>query len=207
MRFFEPLNKILDNENKVRILRFLIKSHAKWTGRQIANHLQISSSACHKYLRQLHNEEIMIYSSVGRSYLFEMNTHSYIVNEILMPLFKREDKIFAELKNLIAKTIKNFVPAKVVTACFFGSVAKKKEKAFSDLDVIIIVKKKIDKSSIEAGMKNVKREINEKFGNILSLYIQTVEEFKMKRKNKLPVIRTILKDNILITGKPLVAVK
>ena len=144
----------------------------------------------------------MIYSSVGRSYLYEMNTHNYIVNEILIPLFKREDKIFAELKNLIAKAIKNFVPAKVVTACFFGSVAKKKEKAFSDLDVIIIVKKTIDKSSVEAGMKNVKREINEKFGNILSLYIQTVEEFKMKRKKKLPVIRAILENNILITGKP-----
>lgn len=207
MRFFEPLNKILDNENKLRILRFSIKSHAKWTGRQIANHLKISPSACHKYLMQLHNEEIMVYSSVGRSYLYEINRHSYIVKEILTPLFNKENKTFTELKDLITHTIKNFVPVKVVTVCFFGSVAKKKEKAVSDLDVIILVKKTVDKRAIEARMKNVKREIFEKFGNVLSLYIQTVEEFRMKRKKKLPLTREILKNNILIIGHPLVGIK
>ncbi|MEA2082545.1 MAG: nucleotidyltransferase domain-containing protein [Elusimicrobiota bacterium] len=149
----------------------------------------------------------MVYSSVGRSYIYEINRHSYIVKEILTPLFKKENKIFAEVKGLIIKAAEKFAPAKVVTVCFFGSVAKKKEKAFSDLDVIILVKKPADKRAVEAGMAKVQREINEKCGNALSLYIQTVEEFRTKRKKKLPLIRAILENNILIIGKPLDGIK
>jgi len=53
MRVHDPLNKILNNEVKVKILRFLCRTEAEWSGRQIAQELKVSPAAAHKALREL----------------------------------------------------------------------------------------------------------------------------------------------------------
>ena len=42
MRVHDPLDKILNNEVKVKILRFLCKTEAEWSGRQIAQEIKVS---------------------------------------------------------------------------------------------------------------------------------------------------------------------
>ena len=44
MRVHNPLDKILSNEIKVKILRFLCKTEAEWSGRQIAKEIKVSSA-------------------------------------------------------------------------------------------------------------------------------------------------------------------
>lgn len=51
MRVHNPLDKILNNELKVKILRFLCKTGAEWSGRQIAQEIKVSPVSTIRYAR------------------------------------------------------------------------------------------------------------------------------------------------------------
>lgn len=93
MKVHDPLNKILNNEVKVKILRFLCRTEAEWSGRQIAQEIKVSPAAAHKALRELNNERALLLRSVGRSYLYRLNSENFIILELLKPLYEKENKI------------------------------------------------------------------------------------------------------------------
>ncbi|MCD6094069.1 MAG: winged helix-turn-helix transcriptional regulator [Candidatus Omnitrophica bacterium] len=82
MRVHNPLDKILNNEVKIKILRFLCKTEAEWSGRQIAQEIKVSPAAAHKALQELNNERALLFRSVGKSYLYRLN----LVTSFLSPL-------------------------------------------------------------------------------------------------------------------------
>mgnify|MGYP001084750544 CR=1 FL=1 len=85
MRVHDPLDKILNNEVKIKILRFLCKTEAEWSGRQIAQEMKVSPAACHKALRELNNEGALLLRSVGRSYLYRLNKENLSLIHISEP--------------------------------------------------------------------------------------------------------------------------
>ncbi|MCD5401362.1 winged helix-turn-helix domain-containing protein, partial [candidate division NPL-UPA2 bacterium] len=87
MRVHDPLDKILNNEVKVKILRFLCRAEAEWSGRQIAREIKVSPAACHKALRELNNERALLLRSIGKSHLYCLNKENLIISELLKPLY------------------------------------------------------------------------------------------------------------------------
>ena len=202
MKFTNPLDKILNQETKVKILRFFVKTCAEWTGRQIAKEISVSPATCHKALRELNYEGILSFRTVGVSYLYKLNVKNHLVKKVLYPLFKEENNTFKSLKNILSRYLKEFVPKNIVSVTVFGSLSKKKDNAKSDIDVLLLVRKVKDKSIVEKKIKTVSSMIMEEYGNSLSSYIQTISEFKKKNKNGLPLIKGILKSGTIIMGKP-----
>ncbi|RKY87517.1 hypothetical protein DRQ11_06015 [candidate division KSB1 bacterium] len=66
-----------------------------------------------------------------------------------------------------------------------------------------MIKSSKNKDKIEENFGKVNEKIINRFGNAISVYIQTIEEFKLKHKNKLPLIRNILRSHDLLFGKSL----
>lgn len=93
MRVHDPLDKILNNGIKIKILRFLCKTEVEWSGRQIAQEIKVSPAACHKALRELNNERALLLRSIGKSYLYRLNKENLIISDLLKPLYERESKI------------------------------------------------------------------------------------------------------------------
>ncbi|MFH1352381.1 MAG: nucleotidyltransferase domain-containing protein [bacterium] len=203
MKFSKPLDKILNQTAKVRILRFFIKTGAEWTGRQISKEIGVSPVTCHKALRYLYKEGLLLFRSVGVGHLYKLNDENYLVKKAVKPLFEQEDRCYRRLKEILLKYLGILAPQKLVSAVIFGSVSKKNERAKSDIDILLLVKKEEDKDIIERKMELAGAVIIREFGNALSPYIQTVNEFKSRKKKSLPVIKEILKNNFLIAGKPL----
>lgn len=203
MRFFRPLNGILNQAAKVKILRFFVRTGAEWTGRQIAKEIGISPATCHKALRQLYKEGMLLFRSVGPSHLYKLNAENYLVKKAVSPLFEQEDRCYRRLKAILVKHLGSFAPHGLVSAVVFGSVSKRTERAKSDIDILLLVKKEEDKDIFEKKMELAGAAIIREFGNALSPYIQTVKEFRAKKKKKVPVIKEILNNNFVITGKPL----
>ena len=88
MRVHNPLDKILSKETKVKILRFLCKTEAEWSGRQIAKEIKVSPAACHKALRELNNEGALLLRGIGKSNLYSLNKENLIVSDLLKPLYR-----------------------------------------------------------------------------------------------------------------------
>lgn len=203
MKVHNPLDKILNNEVKIKILRFLCKTEAEWSGRQIAQEIKVSPAACHKALRELNNEKALYLRSVGKSYLYRLNKENFIISELLRPLYEKESKIPDELYKAIVRNISSSVINDIVSIAVFGSIKRRKERPTSDIDLLVLVKNSENKRKVEEGFGRVNEKIISRFGNPISTYIQTVEEFKLKYKKGLSVAKNILKSHRLLLGKPL----
>lgn len=203
MRVHNPLDKILNNELKIKILRFLCKTEAEWSGRQIAQEVKVSPAACHKALRELNNEKALLLRGVGKSYLYRLNRENFIVLELLKPLFEKESKIPDEVYKAIVENISSFVIKSIISIAVFGSIKKRKERPTSDIDLLVLVKNPKDKRKVEEDFGGVNEKIVGRFGNTISAYIQNIEEFKSKYRKGLALIKNILKSHRLLFGKPL----
>ena len=203
MKIHNPLDKILNNEIKVRILRQLCKTEEESSGRQIAKEIKISPAACHKALQGLYQQRVLNFKNIGNTYLYSLNNKNIIVDTLIKPAFKQELRIPDIISSIIEKGLSKKVKQKIITAAVFGSVAKGKEKASSDIDLLIVIRDSKDKNEIENAISGISSKILNEFGNTISLYIQARKEFKTKYNNKLPVILNILNSYKLVFGKSL----
>ena len=202
MRITAPLDNILDNEAKVKILRFLFRTGAEWNGRQIAKQIKVTPATTHKALHELHREGVLLLNNVGRTHLYKLNKPRVLVNDILKSLFAKEDKILINVINAIKrKVLASKIKKAIVSMALFGSVKTKKDHPTSDIDIIVIVENAKTKKSAERLFEKIGEKIARDLGNMLSPYINTRSEFKSKNKKGLAVIKNILNSHSLIYGE------
>jgi len=204
MKITNPLDRILDNEAKVKILRFLFKTNAEWNGRQIAKEIGSSPATTHKALQGLNKQDVLLLRNVGKTHVYTLNEGNFTVTAMLRPLFGRENKILKYILNTIRRRISvSGIGKDIVSIALFGSVGSRRDHPASDIDLMVIVKNIKIKPKAELILEEIGKKISQEFGNTLSPYINTESEFKSKSKKGLKVIKNILKSHKLIYGKPL----
>ena len=187
------LEELLGSKVKIKILRALAKFETKsFTSRELAKSIKVSHTAVIKSLDDLKGINVVGVVHPGTSNIIKLNKESYLT-DIIMDLFNYERMTLISLKKDIAKGIKT---AKKIA--LFGSIAEKKEKLNSDIDILIIAKNKEEIMKLIAEKQN---KFSKKFGNIISAYILTENEFK-KNKNT-DLIKNIIKRHIMIKGDSL----
>ncbi len=203
MRIHQPLNKILNNETKVKVLRFLYSNDIEWSGRRIAREIQISPATCHKALQGLYSEGILLLRNVGRTHLYQFNHDNYVAKELLHPLFKKEERLLKVISRLLRDEFSEKVKERVVSIALFGSVEKREDHPDSDIDLLVLVSRAKDKERIEKDLDNLNEKTVRLFGKIVSPYIESVSGFRRKYKQGLPVVKEIVQSHKLISGKSL----
>jgi len=202
MKISNPLDRILDNEAKIKILRFLIKTGAQWNGRQIAKGVGVTPATSHKALHGLYKEGVLILQNVGKTHLYSLNSDNYVVSDLLNPLFAKEDRVLSDIVAMIKKSIiSSSLKENIVSVVLFGSVNLRKDGPKSDIDLAVLVKDKESLRKAENLFEGIDKKISAEFGNTVSPYINSVAGFKTKRKKGLDIIKNILKSNTLIYGK------
>ena len=204
MKVTNPLDRILDNEAKIRILRFLCKTGAKWNGRQIAKEIRMSPATAHKALQALNAEGVLLLQNVGKTHIYELNKDNYLVRNILKPTFGNEDKISDNIFTAIKDKIMHSALKKdIISIALFGSVNSLTDHARSDIDLAVVVKNAQAKPRVEELFEVIDESISTDFGNTVSPYLNTIQEFKSKYRDGLGLIKGILKSYRLIYGKRL----
>ena len=202
MKIIKPLNKILDSEAKIKVLRFLCKTDAEWNGRQIAKEIEVTPATAHKALNSLNNEGVLLLRNMGKTHVYSLNNDNFMVTDILKPLFEKEREILDIIIKMIKKEIsRSGIKSDIVSVVLFGSVNIKQDHAMSDIDVAVIVKSAKGKIKTEHLFEEIDLEISKKFGNTLSAYVNTITEFKSKKKDNMAVIKNILEEHTLIYGE------
>jgi predicted nucleotidyltransferase len=105
-----------------------------------------------------------------------------LVNEV-SGLINLEKKIYKELKSKIYETL--IKEKSVLKIILYGSVARKKEKPESDIDVFILVRSKKDKELAAELVGKLNKYLLPRYGNVISETIYSEREWKDMGRTKI----------------------
>lgn len=193
-----PLDEILGQYSKVKILRFLVRSQSQLNGREIAKNVRLSHVKTHTALKDLTRHGVVNMRSVGNSLIYWLNEEHFLVKEIIRPTFEKEENIFIHIVRIILKEIRSAQPLSVI---LFGSFAKGNASADSDIDVVIIYPHAYQKSLVAKGLSEAGKKVISLFGNHLAGTPLAIGEFQRKLKAKNKFINEIVRTGKVIYGK------
>lgn len=195
MKIHRVLDEVFRTWSNVAVLRALIDTNTGYSGNEVARVAGMSPRSALKALTLLEGLGIINRQVGGRDHIFTLNREHFLVDQILINLFDAEIKFREEFIKYLATILKK----RVYSAVIFGSVARKEEEIYSDVDICCIVDRQFDAINIRAELAKKEGQLYKKFGVKLAPVIFLKDQFMRKRKNKL--IKTIVSEGILITGK------
>lgn len=196
-----PLNEVLGQASKVKILRFMVNSQAQLNGREIAKNIGLSHVKVHSALKNLSKQGIVDMRSVGNAILYWLNEEHFLVKEILRPAFEKESEIYQSIIKIIFKESKPPYPLSII---LFGSFAKNSAIADSDIDFLLVYPEHKNKALIPDELSNAEKKITLLFGNHLSGIPLKISEFQNKLKKKERFIKEVITTGKAIYGKTIV---
>ncbi|MBI2412241.1 MAG: nucleotidyltransferase domain-containing protein [Deltaproteobacteria bacterium] len=191
------LESIFGSPAKVGILRVLFVSPQPLSGRQVGELSGLTHKGAIQALGSLVELGAVRQRRVGRAYQYSLSKGNIFVEKIIAPCIKAEKGLLDDLKNdIVAHFGKD-----AVSLVLYGSLARGEEKKGSDIDVIAVVRGKNEKTEVEENAASKAPYFNERYGGLLSLQCFTLDE--IKRRKALPLFKSIKKEGVLLSGKPL----
>jgi len=128
--------------------------------------------------------DVVALRTVGESYAVKLNTKSYAAS-IIDKMFETESKTFSELPEIKGRDrvlSSNF-------CCTFRKRCRGDGSHGSDIDLFIVTD---HREKVEEIVARLQMDISEKFGNTVSAYYISREEFGKKQKEQLslPVVES-----------------
>jgi predicted nucleotidyltransferase len=183
MKFHNTLEEMFASKVKIAVMKLMcLNPERKYSGREMARILDISASRVSEVLELFRKNAVVSRETVGRSSQWRLNKESIVVEEV-SSLINVERKIYMALKSRIYETlIREKSIQKVV---LYGSVARKKEKPESDIDVFILVTTKKNKELAAALVGKLNKYLLPRYGNVISETIYSEREWKDMEKTKM----------------------
>lgn len=197
MKYTDFLQDILGSKSRVKILRYLIRTNISINGRQLSRLLGLHHRTCHESLSDFVSFGVVTLHKTGRINLYKINQSNFIVKKILQPIFYIEENIFSVMINNLKKKIT--VP--IVSVIVFGSVAESKERATSDIDMLLLTSTKGQKKVLMRQLEKLEYDFVLEYGNMLSAMVLTSDEFLRRLKRKDALTQEIINEGRAIYGK------
>jgi predicted nucleotidyltransferase len=198
MRIKRPLDDVFSNPNHVRVLRHLILYPSPViTGRGLARELGMSHVTCIRSLNALAGLGLVNQKTVGTSMVYELPADSVVVTKILKPAFEEESKLLEGLVSTLLEGAKS----KVLSAYLFGSVARGDDTPESDVDILLVLKHGADKKAVENTLSVNSSTVYRLYRVGINVITYAYDEFQQMKQKGHPLVREVLTDGILLTGK------
>ena len=180
---------IFKSQIRSKLLRlYFTNPQARFYVRQLKEKLGVSVGNLHRELKYLEGQGILSTASVG-------NLKYYFLN--------KKYPLYEELKSIVSKTIglegsikKQLQNIKNIKSSFiFGSYAKKKEVAISDIDLFIIGRP--DENELIARINRLEKELDRE----INYHIYSQKDLNKKNKGGNSFIKTVLRGRkIMLIG-------
>ncbi|MFH1782629.1 MAG: nucleotidyltransferase domain-containing protein [Candidatus Omnitrophota bacterium] len=199
------LDNILNSNSKIKVIRLFASRREDFmaSGREIARLIGITPPAAHTALKDLYNQDILKRDIIGRGHIYRLNINSRIVQNILIPVFKKEHSVKEDIFNFLKEKVKQKgIKDRIISIILYGSLQSGKTNEKSDVDIAIVTKDQIAKKEIEKiFIEDISHKFYDYFGINLDSYIKTKDEFLMRLKKKMPPISRLMKTYSVIYGK------
>jgi len=199
------LDGILDSRTKVRIIRLFVSRTEAFaaSGREVAKWTVLSPPAAHAALKSLLDRKVLKREILGKQHLYSLDRSGRIVRNILIPAFRKEGALKEDIRDFLLRRIEDMDAAGlIVSLVLYGSLALGKTHEASDCDIAVVAIHLKAKERLEKLFQDgITGEFYSEFGSHLDPYVQTLEEFRTKMKNKRPPISTLMLGYEIILGK------
>jgi len=183
MKFHNALEEIFSSKVKIAVMKLMcLNPEEKYSGREMARLLNISASRVSEVLELFRKNGMVNRERVGRASQWGLNKESILVNEV-SGLINLERKIYSELKSKIYETL--IREKSILKVILYGSVARKREKPESDIDVFILVKSKKDKELAGELVGKLNKYLLPRYGNVISELIYSEREWRDMGRTKI----------------------
>lgn len=170
----------------------------KFTINETAKALNETYSFVNRIVNRLIKDKVIIKEKVGKAFLCSLNLENdktialLHLNEVTKKeeFYKKNKEIKLILEDFLEKLRLRF-KENPLFVILFGSFAKGTATKESDIDILVVCKKKLE-------ITDIIREIHAKYGKEIIPILMTPIEFK-KQKNK-PVIKEIIKYHYILYG-------
>jgi len=192
MKFRNYIENLIASPAKTSVLRILLRyPDRRFTGRELASFADLSHPGALKALKALEAFNLVTISSHGRAYVISLNKESPLIKD-LQPLFEGESGAQSELVRRIGETFEGTS----ASVFLFGSVARGEEEATSDIDILVVTRKR--REALDA-IGRLQLEISRAYGNHLSAMILSQSELKRPENSEL--VEEIRKCHIHVCGR------
>lgn len=194
------LDDVLGTKARIRVLRVLSRDQ-EITGRELARRAGISAAAAHAAARGLSSLGLVRVSAKGTGHLYSLNGSHYLLRKAGLGLLLCEEGLYP--RRIASELTKGIRSSWIESVALFGSIVRGEARAASDLDVLVLSR---DSSKVP-GIKEILLErhpaILDRFGVRPSPYVIGAAAFAAGYRKGDPLIRNIVKEGVVISGKPL----
>ena len=156
--------------------------------RELAEKLSFSPSSVHQITSDLLKEKILLEHKQKNRKLFRVNFDSVIAREFLRIIFSR--------RIISSSSFKKLLGLKPKSIYLFGSFAKGRISANSDVDLAIFLEKKIDSLKLIS----IKRQLSKELKRDVQLIVLTPERINEMQTKKIELLNQIRNKSIVLYG-------
>lgn len=197
MVLHKVLEAIYGSPAKIRILRVLSTSPQPLSGRQVGELSGLSHRGAIQALESLVELGAVRQRRAGNAYQYSLSQNNIAVEMIIAPCIKAEAALLDDLKKKIVAQFGR----KSVSLTLYGSVVRGTEKRGSDVDVLAIAGDERIKTDLEEKAASLTPFFRERYNLLLSLHCFTLDELRSKKT--LPLLKSVMKEGVTLSGKPL----
>lgn len=198
--FLSPLDHVLTNRGKVRLLRALMPLSRPVSGREAAKLARLSQTPALRALEDLVTLGVLRRTETPSQHLYEVNRTHQLVREGLEPLFRAERERIGQVLDALRTLLSPDVD-RIASAAVFGSAARGTDRPGSDFDVLVVAKDDSDVELLHGRLADSIPRVEEEFGLELSPVVLPLIRFREMHRNGDPLVTDVLRDARLITGE------
>jgi len=169
---------------RLKIVNFLLKNETLMSGREMSRILSVSHMRVNRTMRELEAMNLVKAARAGTAFLWKTNKQSYAF-AVFSKALESISGIPTLLEELKAAIRQGLPLSEIEKLILFGSVAKRKERPGSDIDLFVLVKGEAEKKIVEQALERLSILCLEKFGHPLSPYLRTRAEITARGQLKL----------------------
>lgn len=197
MKFTHVAEEIFGSRQKVRALRYLLRTNLELTGRQLSRAIGVHHHTCRAALQELASLGVVTMHQAGRAILYKVNPQNVFSREVLRPLFLAEEALLPQAVAMLLRGSN----VRAISVIIFGSVAAAGERGTSDVDALFLVSTPADKKRLVAAIEKKEYHFILAYGNMLSALVLSMDEFRSRLQRKERLMEEIIRHGRPVYGK------
>lgn len=198
--FLSPLDHVLTNRGKVRLLRALMPLSRPVSGREAAKLARLSQTPALRALDDLVTLGVLRRTETPSQHLYQVNRTHQLVREGLEPLFRAERERIGGVLDAL-RTLLGHDANRIASAAVFGSAARGQDRPGSDFDVLVVAKDDSDVEPLHSRLADSIPRMEAEFGLDLSPVVLPLTKFREMHGKGDSLVADVLRDARLITGE------
>jgi predicted nucleotidyltransferase len=198
--FLSPLDHVLTNRGKVRLLRALMPLSRPVSGREAAKLARLSQTPALRALEDLVTMGVLRRTETPSQYLYEVNRTHQLAREGLEPLFQAERERIGRVLDTLRSVLRQD-SGRIASAAVFGSAACGQDLPGSDFDVLVVTKNDSDVDLLHGRLADTIPRMVEEFGLELSPVVLPLSRFREMHRNGDSLVADVLREARMITGE------